>query len=75
MPRTTLDLDHEVLRELKARRAIEGKPLGVIASELLVQALHAEVAPAEDLAWQAGSLGAKVDLDDKDALWAVLDGS
>lgn len=74
MTRTTLDLDDGVLRALKARRARENKPMGVIASELLARALDQEPTPADDLRWISRSMGAKVDLEDRDALWAALDG-
>lgn len=74
MTRTTLDLDDGVLRELKARRARENKPLGVIASELLARALDQEPAPVDELIWVSQPMGAKVDLEDRDALWAALDG-
>lgn len=73
MPRTTIDLDSEVLRALKARRALEGKPLGVIASELLASALHAAHEPPAALGWESGALDARVDLDDTDAVHTLLD--
>jgi plasmid stability protein len=73
MPRTTLDLDDVVLRELKRRRAREHRPLGAIASELLARALAEEPQPSTPFAWEARAMGAKVDLDDKDAVWAALD--
>lgn len=49
--------------------------MGAIASELLARALHDDddhEQPAE-LTWQAGRLGLRIDLEDKDALWAALD--
>jgi len=73
MARTTLDLDTAVLQDLKARRDSEGRPMGVIASELLAQALNADTPLRRPFAWNVNALGAKVDLDDKDAIWAVLD--
>lgn len=73
MARTTLDIDDGVLRELKARRARENKPLGVIASELLARALDEDSLPTGKLAWVSRPMGAKVDLDDRDAVWAALD--
>lgn len=73
MARTTLDIDDGVLRELKARRIREHKPLGVIVSELLTRALDEEAAPTSDFAWVSRSMGAKVDLEDRDAVWAALD--
>lgn len=73
MARTTLDIDDAVLRELKQRRRREGKPLGVIASELLAQALASEPADRPDFVWTARSMAVTVDLEDKDAVWAALD--
>ena len=73
MTRTTLDLDDGVLRELKVRRAREDKPLGVIASELLARALDEDASPLGNLSWVSKSMGANVDLEDRDALWAALD--
>ncbi len=74
MPRTTIDIDDGVLRELKARRDREHKALGVIVSELLAQALASDPAPDLSFEWVSRPMGAKVDIDDRDAMWAVLDG-
>lgn len=75
MPRTTINIDGPVLRELKERQRKERKTLGQVASELLALALAEsgdEPAPFE---WRTASMGTpRVDLDDKDALWAVLEG-
>jgi len=71
--RTTLDLDPAVLQELKKRRNAEGKPLGVIASELLAQAFRADVSGRPDFVWKSGSLELRIDLEDKDALWRALE--
>lgn len=73
MARTTLDLDDGVLRELKARRDREHKPLGVIASELLAHALADDATPAPEFEWVSRPMDAKVDLDDPDAVWAALE--
>lgn len=75
MPRTTLDLDAFVLRELRRRGAREHKSMGAVASELLAVALaespDAEVAP---LRWVSQDMGApRVDLEDKEALRRALD--
>jgi hypothetical protein len=76
MPRTTLNLDGPVLADLKRLQRKEGKPLGDLASELLAVAIaerkHATV-PAVRLHWISRPMGAIVDLDDKDALFAALD--
>ena len=76
MPRTTLDIDASVLRELKRRKQHEKKTLGELASELLAKALAEEVADEHPvpLNWTSRALGLKVDLEDKDAVWAILDG-
>jgi plasmid stability protein len=74
MTRTTLNLDPAVLASLKARQRAEGKSLGALASELLAQALEADRADPAPLQWASHPMGTpRVDLEDKDALWAVLD--
>jgi hypothetical protein len=75
MPRTTLDIDATVLEQLKERQRVEGKSLGQLASELLAGAL-ADPRPdrrPEPLAWTSRRMGARVDLEDKDAVHAALD--
>jgi hypothetical protein len=75
MARTTLDLDATVLRELKRRREREGKTLGQLASELLAGAL-AEKTPEEGpkpFSWTSKAMGARIDLEDKEAVSTALD--
>lgn len=77
VPRTTLDIDASVLRELKKRQRREKKTLGSLVSELLARALSTEE-PAEELPplqWPSQDLRPRVDLDDKDAIWRILDES
>lgn len=75
MPRTTLDIDASVLRELKERRKREGKSLGQLASELLAASLREEHRPATaPFAWTSRSMRTKLDLEDKEALQRALDG-
>jgi hypothetical protein len=72
--RTTIDIDAPVLQELKERQRREGKTLGALASELLARALAEEETPSRSVTWHTQDMGdPAVDLDDKDALWAVLD--
>lgn len=77
MPRTTLDLHPNVLRELKRRKRASGRPIGQIASELLAAALQeggankTRVRPSKQ--WRTASMGARVDIDDKEALHRALD--
>jgi hypothetical protein len=76
MPRTTLDIDGTVLAELRERGAREGKSLGQLTSELLAVALAEPPAapPTKPLRWITKDLGKPlVDLEDKDAVWAILD--
>lgn len=72
--RTTIDLDDDVLRALKQRQRAEKKTLGRLVSELLAQVLAGDLhTPRADIRWVTADLLPRVDLDDKDAVWAVLD--
>jgi hypothetical protein len=74
MPRTTVDIDAQVLRDLKDRQAREGKSLGELISELLAASLRAEPeAPDEPFTWNTARMRARVDLTDKDAVYRRLD--
>ena len=76
MPRTTFELDPSVLAQLRRRAAQEGKSMGQIASELLAQQLAAEapISGARELQWTSRDLGIpRADLEDEDALYALLD--
>jgi hypothetical protein len=75
MPRTTFDLDATVLADLRRRAAAEKKSMGQVASELLAGSLR-DVDPIEarPLQWASKDMGAfKVDIEDKEALWNLLD--
>jgi hypothetical protein len=75
MPRTTIDIDAGVLRRLKERKRREGKTLGQLASELLAGALREEGEPTpRELGWTSRPMGARVDLEDKEAVRRVLEG-
>lgn len=76
MARTTLDIDPSVLRELRSRGAHEGKSMGQLASELLARSLAAggEGGERSELGWISRDLGsARVDLEDTEAVRAILD--
>jgi plasmid stability protein len=74
MPRTTFDLDATVLADLRRRAATEGKSMGQVASELLAVGLDEErIDELPPLQWARKDLGLKVDLEDKDAVWRILD--
>ncbi len=69
MPRTTLDLDPTVLRELKRRQRREGKSLGRLVSELLAERLDRDEPPeADPFSWHASPMSLKVDLDHPEAV-------
>ncbi|MEO8511852.1 MAG: antitoxin [Chloroflexota bacterium] len=74
MTRTTIDLDAGVLRELKRRTRRSGQTLGELTSALLASALRAP-APGDrtKFRWRSAPMGARVDLDDKEALNRALD--
>lgn len=74
--RTTLDIEDPVLEELREFGRAEGRSLGQAASELPAEALHSRKKvgrPAGRLAWKSQPMGARVDLADKDAVFALLD--
>ncbi|MGI8563516.1 MAG: hypothetical protein ACR2MZ_08160 [Candidatus Dormibacter sp.] len=76
MPRTTLDLDPSVLRELRRRGAREHKSMGTVASELIAGALSesGRVSSPAPLRWTSRDLGKpRVDIEDKEALQALLE--
>jgi hypothetical protein len=72
--RTTLDIDRTVLSELRRRGREQGRTLGELASELLEQGLAAEDdrRSSAPFRWKAQRMGARVDLEDDDALRQVL---
>lgn len=48
--------------------------MGAIASELLTRALDDTTDEVGAFAWTTAPMGRSVDIEDKDALWAALDG-
>jgi hypothetical protein len=75
MPRTTIDIDSAVLRELKDRKQREGKTLGQLVSELLARALRTDASPSRrELGWRSQPMRARVDIDDKEAVRRALEG-
>lgn len=77
MPRTTVDIEEPVLQELKTLGQQQGRPLGKLISELVVEALaHRAVdgaAARPRLAWISKPMRSTIDWADKEALVAVLD--
>lgn len=77
MPRTTLDLDGSVLEGLRMLSRRRARSMGQVASELLAPALSAADEAEEGTAafeLRTARLGRpRVDLEDRDALWKVLE--
>jgi len=74
MPRTTLDLDPSVLDELRRRGRRDGKSMGRVASELLAPLVNEHDSAPPKFKWITADLGTfAVDLEDKEALWDILD--
>jgi hypothetical protein len=74
VPRTTIDIDAGVLRELKRRQRKEGKTLGQLVSELLAASMRKGDEPARRLRWKAKGMRPRVDLEDKEAVRRALEG-
>jgi hypothetical protein len=75
MPRTTVDIDAPILKEVKALQKREKRSLGQVVSQLLREALTRRVPkPATPaLTWTSRPMRPLIDVSDKDALYAVLD--
>jgi hypothetical protein len=75
MPRTTVDIDTPVLREIKSLQKKEHRALGQIISQLLSEALARRRTPrkAPAFKWTSRSMRAFVDLTDKETIYAILD--
>ena len=75
MARTTLDIDTPILKELKALQKKEKRSLGRVASHLLAEALARRTCRHEktEFKWTSRAMRARVDLEDKDKLYTLLD--
>ena len=76
MARTTLDIDSPILKELKALQKAQHRSLGQLVSQLLAEALALRKHPnksSSSLDWVSRPMHARVDLSDKEALYAILD--
>lgn len=74
--RTTLDLEKPVLDALRKVGEREGTTMSRLASRLLAEGLAKQIpSPVSppSFHWIAASMGAKVDLSDKEALYQVID--
>ncbi|MGH6784202.1 MAG: hypothetical protein ACREBP_06200 [Sphingomicrobium sp.] len=74
--RTTIDIDTPILKEVKALQKKEGQSLGRLISDLLAQALRARktgVGKSATPAWVSKPMSARVDLGDKEAVYAAME--
>ena len=77
MPRTTLDIDAPLLKELKKLQEKEQRSLGKLVSLLLAEALARRntASALPKLQWVSRPMRALVDFPDKEAIYGVLDRS
>lgn len=74
MARTTLDLDPTIAHELRRRAKREGKSMGQVASEALAVGFAEVRVERPPFQWTTHDMGVPlIDLEDKDALYRVLD--
>ena len=71
--RTTLDIEAPVLEELRKLQKREGGTLGELVSRLLAEALARKPGSPPKLEWTAKPMHARLDLEDKDVVYAILD--
>lgn len=76
--RTTLDIDKPVLDELKRLGKKQKKTVGRLVSELLASSLKELEQKQLDQSktafhWNSKAMGAKVNLEDKEALYAAME--
>lgn len=72
--RTTLDIEGPILKDLRAIQRREGGTLGSLVSRLLAEALARREQPAgARFRWTARPMVPRVDLADKEAVYAILD--
>jgi hypothetical protein len=74
--RTTIDIDDPILKDLKRLQKREGKSLSRLVSDLLAYALgHRRAAsrPRPAFSWISKPMGARVDLDDREALLHAME--
>ena len=73
--RTTIDIAAPILAELKRIKQKNGRTLGELVNGLLAEGLkdRRPDAASGKLAWISQPMRARVDLDDKEAAYALLD--
>jgi hypothetical protein len=73
--RTTLDIEKPVLVNLKELARKRRRSMSCMASDLLAEALsRAETSsPSPVFSWNSKNMGARVEVDDKEAIYELLD--
>ncbi len=73
--RTTIDIAAPILEELKRIKQKNGGTIGELVNGLLADGLKQRrpEAGSRKLAWTSQPMRARVDLDDKEAVYALLD--
>ena len=74
--RTTVDIDDPILKDLKKIQEKEGKSLGRLISDLLAQAIGERRSPkasTRPARWISKAMGARVDIADREALYAAME--
>jgi hypothetical protein len=74
--RVTINIDGQILRKIKAIQQREGRSMGAVISELLADAIVQRRGPVAraPFRWTSRPMKALVDLADKEAVCATLDG-
>ena len=73
--RTTVDIDAPLLLDVKRLQKQEGKTQGQVINELLSAGLRGRSAKPlkrRRLNWPAKAMGQRIEIDDREALWALL---
>ena len=73
--RTTIDIDAPLLHDMKRLQRDEGKSLARVLNELLAAALRDRRAAGKrrkKLKLPSKAMGARVDVEDREAVWALL---
>ena len=74
--RTTVDIDENILKELRKIQKKEGRSLGRLVSDLLTQALGERKSTADQTPaphWISKDMGPRIDLANQDAVNAALE--
>jgi hypothetical protein len=74
--RTTIDIEDPVMKDLRKMQKREGTTLGALVSRLLAQAIAARRrdAPRHRLAWTSRQMRPLLDVADKEAVYAAMEG-